>query len=1083
MKYLYFKGLCMAFFILFTAALSAQQVSGSVTDAETKEVLPGATITARNPNRGTVSDSDGNFTLMAQPGDQITISFIGYAPQVVIVSNTTRLVIELQADNQLQEITVAALGFRKDKAKVGYAVQDVQGDELRKAREPNAINALAGKVAGLTVGASPELLGAPKLNLRGSNPIFVVDGVPVNSDTWNISADDIETFTVLKGPSAAALYGARSQDGVIMITTKKGTHDQRGYNIEFNTSQMFETGYNAIPKVQDEYGPGDHGRYAFVDGRGAGVNDGDYDIWGPRFEGQLIPQYDSPVTAGGRSATPWTARGKDNLQRFLRPGFLSNNNIAVSTTSEKVDMRYSTSYNYQQGLVPNTELNVANFNISSGIRFSNRVKLEANVNYNRQFTENIPDVNYGPNSTIYNIVIWGGADWNIDDMRNYWQPGKEGVQQIYEEYQRYNNPWFMAKEWLRGHQKTDIYGQTALSWNVAPGLDFKVRTAITTYDLFRNEKFPFSATVYGREESKGDYREDKRTLFENNTDAYLNYDTKLGELFSLTTLVGGNLRTFNFESNFTSTNYLNVPGLYAFNNSANPLIASNFRSKMQVQSGYYSVDLGLKTWLFLSHTGRVDHLSTLPKENNTFYYPSVGLSLVASELFNLEPAKLSFLKLRASFANVKSALTQRTIGVTPGLQYPFGYGAQYQSSYDGPSYDNASAYTTPLVYNNQPGANYTNVIANPELSPLSRTNYEGGLEARFLRNRIALDVTYFQYIDGPQIFAKPISEASGYNSQLVNAVKTKNAGWEVSLSGSPFKKAGGFSWDVLANWSYYRKTLEELPAGTDLLDGHYKKGDRLDGYYSRAFFRTPDGQLINDASGRPIYNPIAQFLGFSDPDWVWSVVNKVSWKNLSLGFQFDGRVGGVMRNYIQQQTFRGGRNIETTEGHMGEVRLAEWQLQKEYARALAAGENPKPLSPSEDGRWLGEGVYVSNGVQIEYDKVTGEIKNYDQLQFAPNATKTFLQDYISRYYNTAEGNLISKTFAKLREVTLTYQLPKTWFDGGHFAQGASVSLVGRNLLYFTKHKDIDLDNYIDNNASGLQTPTTKRYGVNINITF
>ncbi|MBC7776926.1 MAG: SusC/RagA family TonB-linked outer membrane protein [Phycisphaerae bacterium] len=1079
-----FKGICyvLVLTLMSVATANAQRVSGVVMDAETNEFLPGATIVVKDASRGTVSDGEGKFTIDARSGEALIVSFVGYAPQTVVLDGQASIVIKLSASNMLQEVTVAALGFRKDKAKVGYAVQDVKGDDLLKAREPNAINSLAGKVSGLIVGASPELLGAPSLNLRGSNPIFVVDGVPVNSDTWNISADDIETFTVLKGPSAAALYGARSQDGVIMITTKKGSHDKRGYSIEFNTSQMFEQGFNALPEVQSEYGPGDHGRYAFKDGRGGGVNDGDYDIWGPKFEGQAIPQYDSPVNPDGtRQATPWTARGTDNLERFLRPGFLSNNNISISTSSDKVDMRYSTSYNYQQGMMPNTQLNVANFNVYSGIKFSDRVKLEANVNYNRQFTDNIPEVTYGPNSMIYNIIIWGASDWNIDDMRNYWQPGKEGVQQIYEEYQRYNNPWFMAKEWFRGHQKTDIYGQTALSWNVAPGLDFKVRTAITTYDLFRNEKFPYSATVYGREESKGDYREDKRSLFENNTDAYLNYDTKLGDLFSLTTLIGGNLRTFNFESNYTTTNYLNVPGLYAFNNSANPLIASNFRSKMQTQSGYYSVDLGLKTWLFLSHTGRVDHLSTLPKKHNTFYYPSLGASFILSELVDLGP--VSFLKLRGSYANVKSALTQRTINSTPGLDYPLDYGAQYQSSYDGPSYGNGSAYSTPLVNNNQPGAYYTNTISNPELSPLSRTNYETGIEAHFLRNRLNLDVTYFQYIDGPQIFAKPISEASGYTSQLVNAVKTKNAGWEVSLSGSPIKHAKGFSWDVLVNWSTYRQTLEELPEGITRLYGFYQKGDRLDTYYDRAFVRTKDGQIVNDASGRPIYNPISQKLGYSNPDWVWSVVNKVSWKNVSLGFQFDGRVGGHMKDFLQQQTFRGGRNIATTEGLMGEVRNADWLVQKEYSRALAAGENPKPLSPSEDGNWLGEGVYVSNGVTIEYDKVTGEITNYDQLEFASNTTKTWLQDYISRYYNSGEGNLISKTFAKLREVTLTYQLPQKWFKNGRFAQGASVSLVGRNLIYFSKHKDIDLDNYITTSSPDLQSPTAKRYGVNINITF
>ncbi len=1069
-----FKGTCCALVLtlLFVVCAQAQRISGRVIDAETTESLPGATIAIQGATRGTISDGDGNFTLQAMPGDNLIISFVGYATQTVVVGNEPFINVTMKSANELDAVVVTALGFKKEKARLGYATQEVKGDDLLKAREPNPVNSLAGKVAGLTVGASPELLGAPTLNLRGSNPIFVVDGVPINSDTWNISPDDIESFTVLKGPAAAALYGFRSQDGVIMITTKKGSADKRGYSIEFNSSQMIESGFNAIPKVQSEYGPGDHGRYAFVDGRGGGINDGDYDIWGPRFEGQPITQYDSPIdpVTGVRQATPWVGRGKDNLQRFLRPGYQSNNNINVSTSTDKLDMRFSTSYNYQQGMVPNTQLNVANFNVYSGIKFSEKVKLEANINYNRQFTENYPDVQYGPNSMIYNIIIWGGSDWDIDQLRNYWQPGKEGVQQIYAEYQRYNNPWFMAYEWQRGHYKTDIYGQTALSWQIAPGLELKGRTAITTYDLFRSEKFPYSATVYGREEARGDYREDKRTLFENNTDVYLNYDNHFGDNISFTGMVGGNIRSMRYESNYTTTDYLNVPGLYTFTNSANPLKAFNYRSEMIVQSGYYSVDLGFRNFLFLSHTGRVDHLSTLPKKNNTFYYPSVGASLVVSELANLGP--VSFLKLRGSFANVKSGLTSRYIGATPSAAYPLGYGSYYSSSYDGPSYSNASVYASPLVYNNQPGSYYTNKIANPELAPLSRSNYEAGIEAKILRNRLGLDVTYFRYIDGPQIFAKPISEASGYTSQLINAVKTQSAGWEVSLSGSPLKNAGGLSWDVLVNWSTYRETLKELPEGTDVINNFFKKGDRLDAYYDRAFVHAPDGQIVNDASGRPIYNPVAQFLGYSDPDWVWAVYNKFSYKGISLGIQFDGRVGGVIRNYIQQQTMRGGRNIMTVEGLMGQARLADWENQK-------IGKYDKP---QENGHWVGEGVVVSNGVAIEYDQY-GNITNYDQLQFADNTTKTFLQDYISRYYNSAEGNLMSKTFGKLREVTLTWQMPQKWFEGGRFMRTASISFVGRNLLYFAKSKDIDLDNYIDTNYSGLQSPTAKRYGFNINLTF
>lgn len=1068
-----FKGTLFALVLvlLSVSAAFSQRISGVVQDAATKEALAGATVLVKETNKGASTNAAGDFSVEAAPGQTLVVSYIGYNTVSQLIGTEKTLTIELESGKVLQEVTVAAFGFQKEKAKTGYAVQDVKGDDLLKAREPNTVNALTGKVAGLTIGTSPELQRAPEISLRGSRPIFVVDGVPINSDTWNLSADDIETYTVLKGPGAAALYGFRSAGGVVMITTKKGA-GKKGVRVEFNTSQMIESGFNAIPKVQDEYGPGDHGRYAFVNGRGGGTNDGDYDIWGPRFEGQLIPQYDSPIdpATGERVGTPWVARGKDNLKRFLRPGVLSNNNINVSTSTDKLDMRYSTSYNYQQGIVPNTQLNVANFNVYGGLKFNERLKLEANVNYNRQFTDNIPDVNYGPNSMIYNVIVWGGADWDIDQLKNYWQPGKEGVQQIYAEYQRYNNPWFMANEWLRGHYKTDVYGQTALTWNIAKGLDFKARTAVTTYDLLRSEKFPYSATVYGREEARGDYREDKRSLFENNTDAYFNYNGHITDDISIGALAGGGIRSFRYTSSYTSTNYLIVPGLYSFSNSANPINAANFSSEMLVQSGYYSVDLGYKNMFFLSHTGRVDHLSTLPKKNNTFYYPSFTGSAVISEIVDLGGV-VNFLKLRGSYAQVKSALTSATIGITPTASNPLGYGNYYQSSYDGPSYSNASVYSSPYVYDNKPGAYFTDQIVNRGLEPSTRTAYEGGLEAKFLRNRIGLDFTAFRYIDGPQIFSQTVSQASGYSTQLINAVKTQKTGFEIGLNATPIKNDKGFTWNVDVNWSTFKEIYKELPAGQETIFDFFKKGDRVDKYYDRSFYHTKDGQIINDSDGLPIRNPVAQFQGYINPDWVWAVNNKLSYKNLSFGFQFDGRVGGVIKDYVQQKTFQGGRHIATVEGKMGATRLADWLSQK-------AGET----DPKEYGHWVSDGMYVSNGVEIKYDPRTGEITNYNQLEFKTNTQNTALQDYIARYYNSAEANLISRTFTKLREVTITYQMPKSWFKNSRL-ESASVSLVGRNLLYFAEKKDVDIDPYLSGGSSDLQTPTMRRYGININLTF
>ncbi|AUD07587.1 SusC/RagA family TonB-linked outer membrane protein [Spirosoma pollinicola] len=1052
----------MAFLFCLLTSLSAlaQTISGRITSGDDNQPLPGVSIVVKGTNAGTTSRADGTYSINVQSSSTLTFSFIGYATQEIAVANRTKLDVTMVAgDRTLTEVVVTALGIKKDIRQTGVSIQSVDGAQLLKAREPNAINSLVGKVSGLTIGASSELLRRPNIVLRGNTDVlFVVDGVPINSDTWNISADDIETYSVLKGASASALYGFRGKNGAILITTKRGTKDKRGFAVDVNTSQMVDNGFLAIPKVQDEYGPGDHGVYEFVDGKGGGKNDGDYDIWGPRFEGQLIPQYDSPVdpVTGKRTGTPWVARGKDNLKRFLQPGLLSTNNISVSSSGEKYDLRFSVSHNYQRGLVPNTKLNSTTFKVSTGYNFSNRLRFEGDVQVNRQYTPNIPDVDYGPNSMIYNIVIWGGADWDVDQLKNYWQPGKEGTQQIYAEYQRYNNPWFVAKEWLRGHYKTDIVGQTSLKYNIATGLDLSLRTQVSTWNLLRTEKFPYSATSYGREETKGDYREDRRNLLDNNTDLLLKYDKRVSPLLNINAIAGGNLRVYNYNSNYTSTNYLNVPGVYNFANSLNPVIASNFNSDMRVLSAYYSADFTLKDFLTVSTTGRMDKLSTLPKGNNTFFYPSVALSTVLSDYLRL-PQAISFLKFRASYANVKDGLTQSTIGVP---SFPVGYGQQYASSYDGPTYQNAAVYATPYTVGNTPTAYFTNALNNPNIKPNSTSQTEVGLDVRFLNNRLAFDAAYYISDDGPRIFNLPISETTGYSSALVNGIKTQKKGIELSLTGKVLRSTNGLNWDVLANWSTYKEVYKDFYPGVTALNTFFKVGDRTDKYYTSTFVRAPDGQIINDAGGRPIRTTVAQYVGNINPDWVFGLNNRFSYKNLTFSFQVDGRVGGVISDYIQQKSYAGGRIINTVQGDMGVARINDTKGIKSY---------------------LGEGVQVSNGASINYNS-DGFVTNYAELQFQPNTTKAFLQDYIARRYGFDGGNMISRSFVKLREVVLGYSLPQTFISRLGVKQ-ASVSFVARNLLYFAEKKDIDIDQFTSGGRSDLQTPTTRRYGFNLNLTF
>jgi TonB-linked SusC/RagA family outer membrane protein len=1076
--------------LLLSGAALAQTVSGRITSAEDGSTLPGVNILVKGTTNGTITNFDGTYKLNVPATDVVLVfSYVGYNTQEITLSGRTSLDVVLTTDaTQLSELVVTALGVEKDKSKLGYSVQEVKGKDLIKAREPNAVNALVGKVAGLNIGSSAEILGAPAISLRGRTPVFVIDGMPVQSDTWNISPDDIESYTVLKGPAASALYGTQGVNGAIIITTKRGSSDKRGFSVDFNSSTMWENTFLTIPKVQDQYGPGDHGRYAFADGKGGGLYDSDYDIWGPKFEGQLIPQYDGVYTpgqdytttfpsgtvfTGNIAPTPWVARGKDNLERFLEAGLLSTNNISISTSGDKYDLRFSYTHGYQKGQVPNSELNSDNFNVSTGFDFSDKLRFESNLNYNRQYTENIPDVQYGPNSMIYNITIWGGADWDINDMKNYWQEGKEGIQQKYADYTRYNNPYFLTYEWLRGHYKTDVYGFMSLNYKPFDFLNIVGRTSVNSYDIFRNEKFPYSATVYDREQAKGDYREDRRNLFENNTDVLMTFNKDLSTDFNLNASLGGNLRRFEYKSSYVTTDYLNVPassltpGAYSFDNSLNPVKAYNFTAPMAVSSAYYTIDASFRDWLNINTTGRWDKHSTLPSTKNVYFYPSVSVSGVVSEAVAL-PAVISFLKVRAAFANVGSGITADRIGPVPSSGAlsgnPLGYGSSYTSPYNGPDYFNSPVYSTSLVFNNQPGAYFPNTLTNRNIDPYRSSTTEFGLDARFLENRIGLDVTYFTNIDGPKISSSPLSTTTGYTGAIQNGEKTKRTGWEVTLNAKPLANNEGLTWNVLVNYGTFKETLEELPEGAtgNTLNTFYKVGDRVDGYYAGAFYKTPDGQLINDASGRPIRTNVSQFLGNLNPDWSWGITNQLNYKNWGMAFQFDGRVGGVIINYIQRQTFRGGRHIETVQGAMGEARYQDYLGVKS---------------------WVGPGVVISNGAAIEYDPITGDITNYDELEFTENTTTTYLQDWISRYYAAEEANAMSRTYAKLREVTLSYNLP-TALLSRTFMRAASVSLVGRNLLYFAEKKDMDIDQFTapDGYAS-LQSPSQRRYGFNVNITF
>jgi len=1054
------------------------QVKGKVTDAATNKPLEGVSIVVKNSSYGTQSDKEGSFKLAVIKGEKIVISFSGYQQQVVNATDNFLNIQLTPAALQLDDVVVTALGVRKETKRLGYAVQEIKGSDLVKAREPNPVNGLVGKVAGLDVAINREMLAAPAVSLRGGNiSLYVVDGMPITSDTWNISPDDIESYTVLKGLAATALYGSRAQNGAILITTKKGKKNGKGYTIEINSSVQIDKGFIALPKSQSLYGGGDYSQYAFGDGKGGGINDGDYDVWGPKFEGQLIPQYNSPIdpVTGVRKGTPYLSVGANNLKNFIQAGILNTNNLSFSSAGDRYNIRMSLSNTYQRGIIPNTKLNTYNFNLNTSYDLSSKIKVEGGLNYNRQTTPNIPDVQYGPNSVIYNMTIWTGADWDVTapDIRNYWQPGKEGIQSNFAEYQRYHNPWFMSYEWLRGHYKTDIFGNIGITYKANKNIEATVRGNISSNDVLRNEKMPYSAHPYGREGNRGDYREDRRSLTDNNIEGFVKYNGKFKNLLGISALGGVNARNFSYNSSYTTTDYLNVPGLYSFSNSLNPVKAYSFNANMLVLSAYYSLTLDYKNYLSVTTTGRVDKHSSLRADNNSYFYPSVSAATAVSDYVKL-PKAITFLKFRASYASAKSPNTTTYIGPAA---YPLGYGAPYVSIYGGPSYSLSDpAYSITSVYNNQTGAVAPGNKIDPNVKSSELTSTEFGMDVKFLHNRLGFNATYYSNIKGPGIVSLPISQTTGITGITTNAIKTKLSGVELSLMGTPIQNKNGLRWDVLVNWSTYKEVYKDLPSNFESYQFH--QGDRVDKLYAKVEAKTPDGQVINNSAGYPVYLPKNQYVGNGDVDWSWAVNNKISYKTFSLSFQFDGKVGGIVQDYVKRKGTEGGSNIETIEGAVGAARDYEFHHYND---------------PGFVGTYIGEGVQIANGATIQYDPVTGVITNMAALQFKANGSKAkYIQDYVSSFFNDFEHTSVAKTYAKLREVVLTYSLPKKLLGKNGFITKIDVSLVGRNLLYFfpSRFHDIDVDQYsgrdIYNGNSrepNLQTPTTRSYGVNLNIAF
>jgi TonB-linked SusC/RagA family outer membrane protein len=1032
------------------SGLVVKNVKGKVSD-ENGQVLPGVSVTIKGTTKGTVTDASGNFSIEANPGDVLRFSLLGYISFEVAVNSASDYSIILKQDSKaLTEVVVTALDIKKEKKTLTYALQTVSGETLEKVKTPTAIGGLVGAVAGLDINTNTGFFQNPGITLRGVSPLIVIDGIPdPSADPYKINADDIESITVLKGTAAAALYGSLGINGAILYTTKRGKKGTT--DVELNSSTMFQTSFLAAPKVQTVYGDGNQGLYSYVDGSGGGLEGGGW-VWGPALNqknpntasGYLeLPQFNSPYNpnetytydlGNGTTATshykplPWISRGANNVANFFGTGVLSNNSIAVTTSGEKGSFRVSAADNYQKGVEPNTSLNNASFSIAGNYKLSSKLTIDGRLNYNRQLTNNLPPTGYGSATLLYNVALWMGTDVDVRDLKNYWVPGQEGLQQRYYNLSYYNNPYFLAYQQLNGYHSDETFGNLSLNYQFTKDLSLKLRSGFNESSVNEDSNYPYSLTGYN---PKGNFSTSQSTHFDITTDFILSYKHTFNKDFNLSALAGASNFFNNDKSLSASTDGLSIPGQYSLNNSVNAITGSNSLLQKQINSLYANLDLEMYNFLYLSGTARRDQTSTLPIANNAFIYPSVGLSAVLSEALKL-PEVISFLKVRSTWAQVNTGAISTT--------NPY---ASLNTYNTGNKFNNVSSLVFPSYYN------------TPGLVPNTVKSWESGFALGLMKNRLNLDVTYFRNLESNNFQYITPSQTSGYTSLLVNANEFVKKGLEFTLSGTPIKTSN-FQWTSTFNFSNNHTSVKKVTYdtyGTGYYSQYLKVGDRLDKLYVSEGQFSADGKLIVGANGYPLNADYSTYMGNSDANWIYGWQNTFKYKNISLSLSIDGRLGGLEYSSINSKMDWGGVGLNTI---------------NQYRIDANAGKS----------------TYVVNGVVVTSGSATYDSHGNlltDTRKYAPNTTPVnyiaFNQSengnpYVNNYY------YYSGTYIKLRTVSLTYTFPQKML--GKAFKSASVSFIGNNLLLFSKYPNADPDNV---NANGYETPSYRSIGLNFNLKF
>jgi TonB-linked SusC/RagA family outer membrane protein len=1100
------------FVMVFCLSAWAQQrtVTGKVVSGEDQSPLPGVNILIKGTTQGTITDATGNYSIeLASADDVVVFSFVGFISQEVQVNGQSAINITLSPDaKELSEVVVTALGVQREKKALGYSVQSVQNESLTTARETNVVNQLSGKIAGVTVVGSPSGIGgSARVTIRGersvdlnkNQPLYVIDGVPISNgftgasgrnnlevDFGNgasfVNPDDIESMTVLKGAAAAALYGSRAANGVIVIQTRSG-RGTKGIGVEINSNTTFESVLK-LPEYQNVFGQGNGngGDFAFVNGGGAGLTDGTDEAWGPEFRGQLYPQFNSPRTLNGQSIdfrgsdlnapagsvitpTPWVPE-IDGVKKFFQTGRTYTNNVGIMGSNQYGDFRLSYTNLDQTGTVPNTDLKRNTVSFGGGYNLTKKLSARAFVSYIKSASDNRPSISYGTENIMYLLNCWLPRSVNIQDMRNYWMKGLEGQRQAGWNYNYHDNPYFTLFENTNSQYVDRIVGNVSLKYDFTSWLSLQLRSATDFARdrrqfrrAFSTQRFPF-----------GQYRENNVITEERNSDFLLTFNKEIiPSKFTLTTSLGGNQLRQRSEFLEVNAPQLNIPGIYNLTNFRAPLQTAQTDVAKRINSLYASAQLGYMNVLFLDLTARNDWSSalTLPEdlkkagigtEDNSYFYSSAALSAVISDMFQA-PDFLSFAKVRAGVAQVGNDTDAFTFTQSYNPSDPFGSSQVYGE---------------------------TDRLANFSLKPEISTSYETGFDIRFFQSRIGLDFTYYHTLTKNQILNIPLSLTTGYNSRSINAGVIRNQGIEIMLNTVPVKLDNGFQWNLDVNFSRNRSEVVSLSDGltnfvmaSRAVSIEARVGERMGDMYGIGFARVQNtdptkphydasgqfvGQMVYNAQGRPVATTERIKLGNYNPDWMTGITNTLMFKGVKLGFLFDIRHGGSVYSETQTVGREGGMIIETLDGREAGT----------YYPQSAVANDPKLLNAPVGTYFIGPGA-TSNG--------DGTWRTNDN-RVLPRQWHTAW----TGGRNIREGATFDASFVKLREVQLGYSIPDKVFGKTPF-RSVTVALVGRNLALWSKvpHIDPETLSYTGGTAvpgvEYMQIPSSRSYGFNIGLKF